>query len=101
MQVHPFDPYATQENPVGGGVALSATQKGAGRIRRKMAFSAEEMRHHFAIETLGKPGPFAHSPIYLLAFAADGFFASMIRAVRSLPWTGWAGAYPNPKIPSA
>jgi len=62
MQVHPFDPYATQENPVGGGVALSATQKGAGRIRRKMAFSAEEMRHHFAIETLGKPGSLRPQP---------------------------------------
>src|SRR5208282_6817968 len=58
----PFDPYATQENPVGGGVALSATQKGAGRIRRKMAFSAEEMRHHFAIETLGKPGSLRPQP---------------------------------------
>ena len=47
------------------------------------------------------PGPFAHSRIYTLVFAADGFFASMTPAARSLAWTGWVGVYPNPKTPNA
>ena len=49
-------------NSVGGSVALSATQEGAGRARRKMAFTAEETRHHFAIEALEKPGSFRPQP---------------------------------------
>jgi hypothetical protein len=62
MQVHPFDPYATQENPVGGSVALSATPEGKSRNRRDVAFTAEETRHHFAIEALEKPGPLRPQP---------------------------------------
>ena len=62
MQVHPFDFYAARENPVGGTVPSSATQEGGDRTRRRMAFTAEEMRHHFAIEALGKPGAFRPQP---------------------------------------
>lgn len=62
MQVHPLDPYAARRNPVAGGVALSATQEGGDRARRKMAFTAEETCHHFAIETLGRPGSFRPQP---------------------------------------
>jgi len=49
-------------NSVGGSVALSATQKGAGRAKLEMAFTAEETRHNFAIEALEKPGPFRPQP---------------------------------------
>lgn len=56
MQAHPFDPYAIQENRVRESVALPATQKRTGRTRRDTALSAEETRHHFAIETLEKSG---------------------------------------------
>ena len=61
-QVHPFDFYAARENHVGGTVPSSATQEGAARFRRKMAFTAEEMHHHFVIESLGKPGSFRSQP---------------------------------------
>ncbi len=62
MQVHPFYPYYWVENPFGGSVALSATQEGAGRTRRKMASGEAEMRHNFAIETLQKPGSLRPQP---------------------------------------
>jgi len=102
LQLHQMDLFAALGNPVHEGIPFSATQEGTARTRRKMASAAaEEMRHHFAIETLEKPGPYAHSRIYILAFAASGFLGSMIRAARSQPWTGWAGVYPNPKIPNA
>ena len=61
-QVHPFDFYATRGNHVGGTAPSSITQEGATRFRRKMAFTAEEMHHHFAIEALGKPGSFRSQP---------------------------------------
>lgn len=62
LQTHPIDFYAARENAAGGTVPTSATQEGGGRFRRKMAFTAEEMRHHFAIEPLGKPGAFRSQP---------------------------------------
>ena len=62
MQVHPFDPYAMHESSIGGSVQPSATPQRASRIRRRMAFTAEETRHHFAIEALEKPGSFRPQP---------------------------------------
>jgi len=62
MQVHPFDFYVARENPVDGTVSSSAKQEGGGRFKRKMAFTAEETRHHFAIEVLEKPGAFRPQP---------------------------------------
>jgi hypothetical protein len=62
MQVHPFDPYPSHESSVGGSVQSSATPQRAPRTRRKMAFTAEETRHHFAIEALEKPGSFRPQP---------------------------------------
>jgi hypothetical protein len=62
MQVHPFDPHAMHESSVGVGVQSSAMQERAPRMRRKMAFTAEETRHHFAIEALEKPGSFHPQP---------------------------------------
>jgi hypothetical protein len=65
MQVHPFDPCATHESSIdvgGVGVQSSATPGRARRFRRRMAFNAEETRHHFAIEALEKPGSFRPQP---------------------------------------
>ena len=62
MQVHPFDFVGTGENPVGGTEPSPTKQEGGGRFRRKMAFTAEETRHHFAIEALEKPGAFRPQP---------------------------------------
>jgi len=62
MQLHQMDLFAALGNPVHVGIPFSATQEGGGRSRRKMAFTAEEMRHHFAIESLEKPGAFRPQP---------------------------------------
>ncbi len=62
MQVHPFDRFTTHENTIGGSVPSSATPEGVSRTRRKMAFIAKEMRHHFAIETLDRPEPLRPQP---------------------------------------
>jgi hypothetical protein len=62
MQVHPFDFVGTRENLVDGTEPSSTKQEGGGRFRRKMAFTAEETRHHFAIEALEKPGSFRPQP---------------------------------------
>ena len=62
MQVHPFDPYAMHESSTGVSVQSSATPQLAPRVRRRMAFTAEETRHHFAIEALEKPGSFCPQP---------------------------------------
>jgi hypothetical protein len=62
MQVHPFDPRATHESSIGVSVESSATPERALRMRRRMAFTAEETRHHFAIEALEKPGSFRPQP---------------------------------------
>jgi hypothetical protein len=62
MQVHPFDPYAMHENSNGGSVQPSTSSGRAPHTRRRMAFTAEETRHHFAIEALEKPGSFRPQP---------------------------------------
>ncbi len=62
MQVYPFDRYTTHENTIGGSVQSSATPDGASSTRRDVAFTAEETRHHFAIEALEKPGSFRPQP---------------------------------------
>jgi hypothetical protein len=62
MQVNPFDPYAMHERSIDGSVQSSTTPQRAPRVRRRMAFTAEETRHHFAIEALEKPGPFRPQP---------------------------------------
>ena len=60
--VHPFNFCTASENPVGGAMSSSANLEGLGRYRRKMAFTAEETRHHFAIEALEKPKSFSPQP---------------------------------------
>lgn len=62
MHVHPFDFVPARENPAGGTEPSSIKQESGGRFRRKMAFTAEETRHHFAIEALDKPGSFRPQP---------------------------------------
>jgi len=62
MQVHPFGPYAMHESSIGVGVQPSGTPRLVRRVRRRMAFTAEETRHHFAIEALEKPGSFRPQP---------------------------------------
>ena len=62
MRVHPFDRYATHENPIGGSVQSSAAPEAKSRTRRDVAFPAEESRHHFAIEGLEKPASFRTQP---------------------------------------
>jgi hypothetical protein len=62
LQVHPFNLYAAKGNQVAGTTSSSAKQENGGRFRRKMAFTAEETRHHFAIEALEKPGSFRPQP---------------------------------------
>jgi hypothetical protein len=62
IQVHPLDPYATHKSSNGGNVQSSAIQERAPRTRRKMAFTVEETRHHYAIEALGKSGSFRPQP---------------------------------------
>ena len=62
MQVHPFDSYPTHETPIGGSVPSSATPEGKSSTKRDVAFTAEETRHHFAVEALEKPGSFRPQP---------------------------------------
>jgi len=63
LQLHQMDLFAALGNPVHEGVPFSSTQEGTARARRKMASAAaEEMRHHFAIETLEKPGALRPQP---------------------------------------
>jgi hypothetical protein len=62
MQVHPFDPYATPENSSGVSDQSTATPGRMPRVRRRMAFTSEETRHHFAIEALERPGSFRPQP---------------------------------------
>ena len=73
----------------------------SGRVRRKMAFTDEEMRHHFAIEALDKPRSFRPQPYLYTCIRCGWIFVSMTRAARSLPWTDWAGGCRIPKTPSA
>jgi hypothetical protein len=62
MQVNAFDPYAMHESSIDESVQSSATPQRTPRLRRRMAFTAEETRHHFAIEALEKPGSFRPQP---------------------------------------
>ena len=62
MQVHPFNPYAMHKSSITGSLQSPVSPGRAFRTRRKMAFTAEETRHHFAIETLEKPGSFRPQP---------------------------------------
>ena len=62
MQVHPFDPRAMHESSVGVSVQSSATPERAPRFKRKLAFTAEETHHHYAIEALEKPVSFRPQP---------------------------------------
>ena len=62
MQVHPFDPCATPENSSGVSAQSTATPGRMPRVRRRMAFTSEETRHHFASEALERPGSFRPQP---------------------------------------
>lgn len=71
MQVHPLDPYTlinTEASdppvvqPKTERIPSPATRRYSSRIRKKPAFTAEETRHHFAIEALDKSGPFRPQP---------------------------------------
>jgi hypothetical protein len=62
MQVHPLDPSATHKSSNGGSVQSSAIPERAPRTKRRMAFTVEETRHHYAIEALGKSGSFRPQP---------------------------------------
>lgn len=61
-QSRPFDFYGARENHLAGTVPSDPAPQSGRRFRRKMAFTAEEMHHHFAIEALGKPGRFRSQP---------------------------------------
>jgi hypothetical protein len=58
MALHQMNLFAALGSPVFSSEAPTETQASGGRYERKMAFTAEEMRHHFAIETLDKPSAF-------------------------------------------
>jgi hypothetical protein len=71
MQVHPLDPYTLihvqpSDPPVAdlrpSRIPLSATRRNTSRTRQRPAFTADEARHHFAIEALDKSGPFRPQP---------------------------------------
>jgi len=62
MQAHPLDPSTTHERSIDVVAESSATSERAPGFKRKLAFTAEETRHHYAIEALEKPGPFRPQP---------------------------------------
>jgi hypothetical protein len=70
MQVHPLDPYTLIHVQPSDPVAAqkpararsSSDRRSPSRTRRRPAFTAEEARHHFAIEALDKSGPFRPQP---------------------------------------
>jgi hypothetical protein len=62
MQAHPLDPSPTHGRSTDVVAESSATSERAPRFKRKMAFSAEETRHHYAIEALEKPRSFRTQP---------------------------------------
>jgi hypothetical protein len=62
MQAHPLDPSTTPERSIDVVAESSATSERAPRFKRKMAFTAEETRHHYAIEALEKPRSFRTQP---------------------------------------
>ncbi len=62
MQSHPLDSSTTHERSIDVVAESSATSERAPRFKRKLAFTAEETRHHYAIEALEKPGSFRPQP---------------------------------------
>ena len=71
MQVHPLDPYTlinTEASdprvvqPKAERIPSPLTRRYSSRIGKRPAFTAEETRHHFAIEALDKAGPFRPQP---------------------------------------
>ena len=62
MQAHPLDPSTTHERSIDVVAESSVTSERAPRFKRKLAFTAEETRHHYAIEALEKPGSFRPQP---------------------------------------
>ena len=62
MQAHPLDPSTTHERPIDVVAESSVTSERAPRFKRRLAFTAEETRHHYAIEALEKPGSFRPQP---------------------------------------
>jgi hypothetical protein len=61
-QAHPLNRGTMHENSNSESVASLATPRVAPRFMRKLAFTAEETRHHYAIEALEKPGSFRPQP---------------------------------------
>ena len=61
MAMYQMDLFATFGSPVADGAPSLETQSKS-HYQRKMAFSAEEMRHRFAIETLGSAGALGAQP---------------------------------------
>jgi hypothetical protein len=62
MTLHQMDLLAALGYPVASRTPSSETHESGGSCKRRMAFTAEEMRHHFAIETLDRPGAFRSQP---------------------------------------
>jgi hypothetical protein len=71
MHMHPLDPYTLinvqpSDPPVAAPkparIPSSAIRRNSTRTRQRPAFTAEETRHHFAIEALDKSGPFRPQP---------------------------------------
>jgi hypothetical protein len=71
MQVHPLDPYTLVNvqlsdppvaQPKPARIPSSASRRSSNRTKQRPAFTAEETRHHFAIEALDKSGPFRLQP---------------------------------------
>jgi hypothetical protein len=71
MQVNPLDPYTLINvqpsdppvaNPRPARIPSSTARRNSTRSRHRPAFTAEETRHHFAVEALDKTGPFRPQP---------------------------------------
>ena len=62
MQAHPLDPSTTHERSTDVVAESSVASERAPRFKRKLTFTAEETRHHYAIEALEKPGAFRPQP---------------------------------------
>jgi hypothetical protein len=62
MQAHPLDPSTTHGRSIDVVAKSSVKSEQTPRFKRKLAFTAEETRHHYAIEALEKPGAFRPQP---------------------------------------
>jgi hypothetical protein len=66
MQVYPLDPYTLinvqPSSPPVAQPKATTTRRNSGRVSQRPTFTAEETRHHFAIEALDKSGPFRPQP---------------------------------------